>query len=108
MSIKYELNSSIKLMNGNEINELALDYDKLSCGDLKTANRIAKMIAESSTNDVDTSKLSPRLDPNLRIGIAWVAAIKGTPGLTVNDVLQLGMLDALCLSEQVLSDYLFR
>ena len=104
----YALQKPITLMNGNEISELNLDYDKLSMGDLRTANKIAKMIADPSLGNVDNGSVSPRLDPNVRIGIAWVAAIKGTPGLMVDDVLKLSLVDAMCLSEDALSNYLFR
>lgn len=106
--ITYKLNKAITLSNGNEIDALNLDYDALSMGDLKTANRIANMIAEGNIGEVNNGSVSPRLDPNVRIGIAWAAAIKGTPGLTMNDVLKLSLVDTLCLSEDCLSSYLFR
>ena len=103
----YTLNKPLALTNGNEITELNLDWDSLSYADLKTANRIAKMIDESSAGSVDNGTVSPRLNPNLRIAIAWVAAIKGTQGIMVNDVLKISMVDALCLSEEALTNYLF-
>lgn len=103
----YELEKPISLMNGNEVTEIVLKWDALTYGDLKTANKIAKMIDENSAGSVDNATVSPRLDPNLRIAIAWCAAIKGTPGLAVNDILQLSMVDALCLSEEALTNYLF-
>ena len=106
--ITYKLNKAITLSNGNEIDTLNLDYDSLSMGDLKTANRIASMIAEGNIGDVNNRPVSPRLDSNVRIGIAWAAAIKGTQGLTMNDVLKLSLVDTLCLSEDCLSSYLFR
>ena len=106
--ITYKLNKAIALSNGDEIDTLNLDYDSLSMGDLKTANRIASMIAGGDIGEVNNGSVSPRLDPNVRIGIAWAAAIKGTPGLTMNDVLKLSLVDTLCLSEDCLSSYLFR
>lgn len=105
--IEFELERPITLNNGNEVHELHLDYDALSMADLKTAQKISRMISEPSAS-VEAMSASPRLDPNARIGIAWVAAIKGTKGLQVNDVLSLSMKDAICLSECALSDYLFR
>lgn len=108
MSTNYKLSKPITLINGNEISEIILDWDALTMADLKTSNKIAKMIADPSLGDVDTSTLSPRLNSDLRIAIAWCAAIKGTPGLMVNDVLKISMIDALCLSEESLTNYLFR
>lgn len=106
--ITYKLNKTIKLLNGNEIDTLTLDYDALTLSDLRTANKIVGMIGDSTVGNIDNGSLSPRLDPNLRTAIAFVAAIKGTPGLRVDDVLKVSMVDALCLGEDCLSNYLFR
>lgn len=108
MDNTFKLNKPIRKMDGSEVSELNLNYDVLTMADLKTANKVAKMINSSGTVDLDASTLSPRLNSDLRTAIAWVAAIKGTPGLMVDDVLQLSLIDALMLSESALSDYLFR
>lgn len=104
----YKLNKAIKLLNGNEIDTLTLDYDALTLSDLRTANKITNMIGDSIVGTIDNGSLSPRLDPNLRTAIAFVAAIKGTPGLRVDDVLKVSMVDALCLGEDCMSNYLFK
>ena len=104
----YKLNKAIKLLNGDEIDTLTLDYDALTLSDLRTANKITNMIGDSIVGTIDNGSLSPRLDPNLRTAIAFVAAIKGTPGLRVDDVLKVSMVDALCLGEDCMSNYLFK
>lgn len=106
--ITYQLQQPIKSMNDTEITELNLDYDALTLGDLKTANRIAAMISDTSPEALAGSNLSPRLNSELRIGIAWAAALKGTKGITLNDVYQLSLVDSMCLSENALSEYLFK
>ena len=103
--VEYKLQRELTTISGQQITELHLDFDALSMADLKTAQRISGMVADGSS--IDVMSTSPRLDSNLRIGIAWVAAIKGTKGLQVNDVLTIGLKDAVCLSELCLSDYLF-
>ena len=103
--VEYKLQRELTTISGQQITELHLDFDALSMADLKTAQRISGMVADGSS--IDVMSTSPRLDSNLRIGIAWVAAIKGTKGLQVNDVLAIGLKDAVCLSELALSDYLF-
>lgn len=108
MATKYGLSKPISLMNGNEISELNLEWDSLSMADLKTANKISRMVDDNSIGDMDNSSVSQRLNPNLRVGIAWCAAIKGTPGLMLNDVLKISLVDALCLSEECLTNYLFK
>ena len=102
---EYKLCKELNTISGQTITELHLDFDALSMADLKTAQRISGMVADAS--NVDIMNTSPRLDSNLRIGIAWVAAIKGTKGIQVNDVLTLSLKDAVCLSEIALSDYFF-
>ena len=104
----YKLNKAIKLLNGDEVDTLTLDYDALTLSDLRTANKITNMIGDSIVGTIDNGSLSPRLDPNLRTAIAFVAAIKGTPGLRVDDVLKVSMVDALCLGEDCMSNYLFK
>lgn len=104
----FKLSKPLALMNGKEISELNLEWDALTLSDLKTANTIAKMVADPTVGGVDNGTFSPRLDPNLRVAIAWTAAIKGTPGLMRDDVLKLPMIDALCLGEEALANYLFR
>lgn len=104
--VDYKLERELTTISGQQITELHLDFEALSMADLKTAQRISGMVADGS--NIDVMSTSPRLDSNLRIGIAWVAAIKGTKGLQVNDVLGIGLKDAVCLSELCLSDYLFR
>lgn len=106
--ITYKLTKPITLLNGKEVDTLTLDYESLTLSDLRTANKIVGMIGDSTVGNIDNGSLSPRLDPNLRTAIAFVAAIKGTPGLHVDDVLKVSMVDALCLGEDCLSNYLFK
>ena len=60
--IEFELERPLTLNNGNEVHELHLDYEALSMADLKTANKIAKMIADPNVGNVDNAVVSPRLD----------------------------------------------
>ena len=102
--IDYKLEKPLTTISGQQITDLKLDFDALTMADLKTAQRIAKMVADGG---IDIMSTSPRLDSNLRTGVAWVAAIKGTSGLQVNDVLTISLKDAVCLSEVALTDYFF-
>lgn len=106
--MEFKLQKPLQLANGNEVSILNLDYDVLTFGDLKTANKIAKMVSESSPGEIDNAAVTKRLDHNIQLGIAWCAAIKGTQGLKVNDVVQLSMVDALLLAEDAMTNYLFR
>lgn len=97
--------------NGNKvetIKQLTLAWDSLTASDLRTANKICAMLEESNAGSFDNSTVSQRLNSNLRIAIAWTAAMRGTSNLKINDVFLLSMVDALCLAEDALSEYLFR
>lgn len=104
----FKLQKPITTVTGNIIDTLEFDWESLSLSDLKSANKLSNMISDAQMGQVDNSVASPRLDPNLRIAIAWLAAMKGTKGLTLNDALQLSLIDALCLSEECLGSYFFR
>ena len=47
--VEFKLTKSISLLNNTEINVLNLDFDALTMSDLKTSNKIAKMIAVRCT-----------------------------------------------------------
>ena len=105
--MKYDLYKSIKGSNGDTIDALDLDFQALSYIDIKNARKVKAFISEASLGEVDNATVSPRLDSDLRIGIAWIAAMKTDKRLAINDVLQLSAKDALTLSEVTLTEYLF-
>lgn len=104
--MQYNLNNPLKLDDGSELNSLTLDFDSLSFMDLKNAKKVKAMLSEGTATD-QISNASQRLDPDFRIGIAWIAAVKGTKGITLNDVLNLSARDAMELGEVALSEYCF-
>jgi hypothetical protein len=97
----FELRKPIKLLSGDEVKELNLDWDSLSFSDLQNANKIKTFI--SKNGDIS---YSPKLDFELRIGIAWVAAMRGDSRLMLNDVMKLGLADSLALADETLDSYL--
>lgn len=107
--MQYDLHKSITLDTGETINTLELDFDSLSFVDLKNAKKVKSMLADITAQGIANSipASSPRFDDELRIGVAWVAAIRGTKGLSINDVLKLSARDAMELSEVALTEYCF-
>lgn len=104
-TLTFELSKPI-FCQGVEVKALSMDFDSLTVPDIKNARKVRAFLCEESAKDVSAGKLSPRLDENLRIGLAWIAAMKQDNRLTLNDVLQLSAKDALNLAEESL-DYLF-
>lgn len=103
--MNFKLYKPVKLASGDTIESLELDFDSLSLVDIKNARKVKSMI--STVNAMQNESVSPRLDGDLRIGLAWVAAMKSDNRLSINDVVNLSAKDALILSEEVLSSYLF-
>lgn len=97
----FALRKPIKLATGEEVTELNFDWESLTFSDLQNANKIKNFI----TKNMDTS-YSPKLDSELRIGIAWVAAMRGDSRLALNDVLKLSLADSLALADETLDSYL--
>lgn len=105
--MKFTLSKPLNLSSGETVSELNLDFSLLTLVDIKNARKVKAFIADNTLGEVDNSTVSPRLDPDLRIGMAWVSAVKGDKRLTLNDVLLLSAKDALELSEVTLTEYLF-
>lgn len=99
---EYKLKKPIITGAGETIEVLNLDWDSLSFGDFQTVRRVRLMMGDVSASD----SVSPKLDNGLRIALAWVAAVKGTKGLVVEDCVRLSMLDTLELSDECFDDYL--
>ena len=86
-----------KAVNG--IREIEFAFDKLTAIDYKTICRIERkmnglsvdQLADSIIANAGTRKTSSEF----RIACAWVAAVKGTDGLTVDDYDQLALDDLL-------------
>lgn len=95
---KLTLSKPFKLENGNEIRELQLNFEDLSVADLRQVSKLEGMIAaqSSSVADMATPK---KLSFNFHLASGFLAAIKGTDGLSVGDFTRLPMTDAMTLAQ---------
>lgn len=101
-----KLSKPIHLESGETVETLSLDFDSLALIDIKNARKVKALFTDSK--DVDPlAAASPRLDSDLRVALAWVAAVKADKRLKTTDVLQLSALDAMSLSEICFNDWLF-
>lgn len=99
------LRKPIITASGESVNELTFAWGELSFGDLKNAYRVKALITGGKGNDASAT-ISPQLDSDLRIGVSWIAALKGDKRLELNDVLKLSLADTLALSDIAIDDYL--
>ena len=100
--IEYKLIEPITLDKGVVLDVLKMNFNGLKYADLKTARRIRQGIVG------DQKCVIPKLDPDLQFAFSYVAALKATPGLTLDDVVKLSPLDVFELSEVCADNYFFR
>lgn len=97
----------ITLDNGETVSELNCDIESLSFQDLRVADKVKGFLIDRNPKVQNASiedKASPRLDPNVRIGLSWAAAMKSDKRLMLNDVLKLSAKDALIIAEESLGE----
>ena len=81
---------------------LTLDFDALSFADLRSISTIRKMYESSE------AMLEPRTDFGFCVATAFVAAVKATKGLLMQDVVKLSIEDVLALHDIAQDECFFR
>ena len=95
---KLSLSKPFQLRNGNEISEFHLDFDSLSVADFRQVSRLEGMISDNRTVELDEA-FSKKVSFKFQLASGFIAATKGTPGLTVEDFTQLPMKESLDLAQ---------
>ena len=86
------------------IDELTLDFSSLTTADFRAAQKLRALISDGMSMDASKMMSVLRLDSEFQIAVGWLAAQRGTPGLTQLDFLKLDMRDAVLIGEAA-SDY---
>lgn len=104
--VELTLHKPITTQNGTELKSFDLDFEALTTADFRAAQKLRALISDAK--QVDTTELLAglRLDSEFQVAVGFIAACKGTKGLTQADFLRLCMKDALMLGEAA-SDYFF-
>lgn len=98
--IEYKLSRPI-----HGIETINIDVDELSMADYRSATVIKNLIKSGNASQSLVDAIQPRLDSELRIALAWVAAIKHDNRLSINDILSLPVTDGILISEAVLTSF---
>lgn len=98
---KITLSKPITVEIGKETKELRvlqLNFEDLSVADLRQIQKMENMISSQSTSasDMATPK---KLSFDFQLASGFLAAVKGTEGLTIDDFTRLSMTDALALAQ---------
>ncbi len=91
---KLLLTKPLTLQNGTEITELSLDFDALSTADFRQIRRLEAQITDGTRVNVNEFIGGLELSDSFRIATGFLAAVKGTPGLRVDDFTKLPLKDA--------------
>lgn len=97
MQNNLKLSKPFTSLSGVEISELKFNFDGLKPSDYRQMLRIeSKIKGISQSNDFITTK---KTVPEFRMAAGWVAAVKGTDGICIDDIDNLNLLDLLELED---------
>lgn len=86
--------------NGAKLSRFDLDFDALSTADLKMISKLEALSVDTLAGVQNSGKISLKyLSFPFQIASAFVAAMKGTPGLTVSDYTRIPMRDAMNMAQ---------
>ena len=106
-----ELKKTMKLfepfvgLNGQTYTTLTLDFGAIRGRDYALISRIEKNLKGDGA-DLSFSSVSKQACPEFRAGLTWVAAIRGTKGLCLDDMNSLSLRDLLELEGESISFFL--
>ena len=85
--------------NGTEINVLQLNFDVLSVADLRQVKKLEAQISDKQTVDAKDMAMPKNLSFEFQLASGFLAAVKGTDGLQIDDFTMLSMSDALAIAQ---------
>ncbi len=96
---KITLAKAFKLENGKEITELSLNFDELSTSDFRQIKKLELQISDDKSVDAQSMAKPRNLSFEFQLASGFVAAVKATDGLRIEDFTRLPMRDAMNIAE---------
>lgn len=97
----YKLKKGITALSGEKIDTLHFDFESLTPLDYRQIVRIeGRLKGVSVDNPQFEVSLGKKTSSEFRMASAWIAAVKGTKGLCVDDLDHISMLDLLELETE--------
>mgnify|MGYP006329923623 CR=1 FL=1 len=93
---RMELVEPLNTAGGAVLNELRLDFSKIRGRDYALISRIESRL-KGDTLSLSVGSLNKQASPEWRCAVSWVAAIRGTKGLCLDDMDALSLHDLLAL-----------
>ena len=98
---RMELVEPLYTAGGAVLNELRLDFSKIRGRDYPLISRIASRL-KGDTLSLSVGSLNKQASPEWRCAVSWVAAIRGTKGLCLDDIDALSLDDILALESEAI------
>lgn len=98
---KMELVEPLYTAGGAVLNELRLDFSKIRGRDYALISRIESRL-KGDTLSLSVGSLNKQASPEWRCAVSWVAAIRGTKGLCLDDMDALSLHDLLALESEAI------
>ena len=95
-----ELVEPLHTAGGEVLNELRLDFSKIRGRDYALISRIESRL-KGDTLSLSVGSLNKQASPEWRCAVSWVAAIRGTKGLCLDDIDALSLHDLLELEGEL-------
>lgn len=93
---RMELVEPLYTAGGAVLSELRLDFSKIRGRDYALISRIESRL-KGDTLSLSVGSLNKQASPEWRCAVSWVAAIRGTKGLCLDDIDALSLHDLLAL-----------
>ncbi len=98
--VRIKLSEPLTTLAGQTFSELTADFSRVRTRDLAAINEVARRIkGGGDLGGLEIGSLSKTADPDFRIACTWIACLKGTVGLCLDDLDGLSLLDCLDLGD---------
>ncbi len=92
---KITLSKPFRLKDNREITEFALHLDELSVSDFRQIRKLEAQISDNQIVDAESMAKPKNLSFEFQLASGFLAAVKGTEGLSIDDFTRLPMTDAM-------------
>jgi hypothetical protein len=93
------LTKPFKLQNEKEITELQLKFEDMSVADFRQVKKLEAQITDNLSMDAESMAKPRDMSFEFQLASGFLAAIKGTDGLMVDDFTRLPMRDAMTIAK---------
>ena len=99
MDKKLELTKPLHTLGGDDVTELVFAFDNIKAIDYRNISKVEARLRGNQDTFSVTALMSKKTTNEFRIATAWIAALKGTKGLCVDDIDNLDIRDFLELEQ---------